>query len=188
MKRIVITVFFLMVLTLFLCGCGENSFLPSDTADGTDTMGGTQTESLAGQTSKSVLVRCGDRSVDPFSGLVGSNGYDSQGNQIFCGEGAGLSDVIERVKENPSLCPSLIVDGAVSVDAPSHYSISSLRIYDLKYQKLDYSVGWDSLYTLPKGEYLIQFSATLDSRKIKTEDDGAYTMDYYGYLFRMIIE
>ena len=176
MKKFLL-MFFAMLLFLTVCGCGEvEPALPDDS-------------DLAGNVSKNVSVLCGDRSVDPFSGLGGTSGYDSQGKQILCGEGFGLYDVIERVKENPSLCPSLIVDGAVSVDAPSQYSISSsLCIYDLKHQKLDYSVGWDSLYTLPKGEYLIQFSATLDSRKIKTEDDGSYTMEYYDYLFRMIIE
>ncbi len=174
MKKILLTAFTVLLL-LTVCGCGETAQkLPNE---------------LAKSIATNVLVRCGDCSVAPFSGLLGSNGYDAQGDQTFCAEGFGLLEVIERVKENPSLCPSLRVDDAVSVEAPSHYNVDSLRIYDLNYQELNYSVGWDSLYTLPEGEYLIRFSASSDSRKIKTDnDDGTYTMDYYQYIFRMIIE
>ncbi|MBQ4322610.1 MAG: hypothetical protein IJC19_01580 [Clostridia bacterium] len=174
MKKILLTVFAVLLL-LTVCGCGETETEPSS---------GNHT---SGSASKDVLVWCGDRSVAPLQGFSGSEKETKEEDGLMCvciADGYGLSKEIPEIKKNPSSCPALIVDAPVSVESSSGRGFGKPRVYDLNYEELNISVSWDSLHTLPEGEYFIHFFSLYE----KEYEDGSNESGAYEHIFRLILD
>ena len=76
---------------------------------------------------------------------------------------------------------------AIEKDEECYGSFASLYdiiTYDLNYEELNISVSWDSLHTLPEGEYFIHFFSLYE----KEYEDGSNESGAYEHIFRLILD
>jgi hypothetical protein len=81
------------------------------------------------------------------------------GELALCGDGHGaywFFDSIYDVKVEDYPC--IVLDGEVTVSARENVQIGAAYIYDLNFEKTEYSGGFEGLSDLPAGEYLVVFT------------------------------
>lgn len=134
-------------------------------------------------------IRSGENKVNPISCYWYGTWYDADGKVTQHADGYGVYRVFE-IDENsdPKYFPTLIRDGDVGVRSTpfNAYISSSVRLFGLDFQQLEYGGGWEGLSELPAGDYLVVYVEEYDGRGCDPEP-REYAITVYECMFRLIV-
>ena len=134
-------------------------------------------------------IRSGENNISPISSFWYGTWYDENGQPTTHADGYGVYWVFEVEENNdPKYFPTLIRDGDVGVRSTpfNAYISSSVRLFGLDFQQLEYSGGWEGLSELPAGDYLVVYVEEYDGRGCDPEP-REYAITVYECLFRLIV-
>ncbi len=132
-----------------------------------------------------VTVSSGEGEVRPLRGLSFINEYVN-GELALCGDGMGVYWFFDDPELDHNDFPCLVLDGEITVSDQGNVHIYGAKLYDLNYEKIDYSGGFEGLSDLPAGEYLVVFDELYDE-SLDDPTSQTYEKVMYENLFKLIV-
>ena len=135
----------------------------------------------------STRILSGDNAIFPIENLLNTTYYENR-QPTLSGCGDGAYEIFYDSQTSLSELPVLVSNGRIEALPPVNVLISRIQVYDVKYQKTDYSIqSFGELATLPTGEYLIVYVETIDGRGCDAEIKD-YWITNNENLFRLVIQ
>lgn len=134
----------------------------------------------------SPIVSSGGSGIQPIETLSYTNEYTIDGESLICADGMGYYGIFSDPETKLTELPVLVAEGKITVTAPEHSKIGSVRVFDTNFEHFEDHSNFDSLHHLPVGEYVIVFFENTDSRN--TNPDGkTYWLTQYENIFRLTV-
>lgn len=134
----------------------------------------------------SAIVSSGDSGIQPIKTLAWSDEYSKDGECQLCSDGMGYYGIFSDPETKLTELPVLVADGKITVTAPEHSEIGSVRVFDTNFEHFEDHSNFDSLHHLPVGEYVIVFFENTDSRKTNP-NEKTYWLTQYENIFRLSV-
>ena len=132
-----------------------------------------------------ITVASGGVGIYPLQGLVYTNQY-LNGELALCGDGNGVYWFFDDPELDHNDFPCLVLNGTVEEYVPTHIQYGGVTLYDLNYERMEYSGGFEGLASLPAGEYLVVFTEYHDT-SINDPDAEEYWKTCFADLFKLIV-
>lgn len=134
----------------------------------------------------SPIVSSGGSGIQPIETLSYTNEYTIDGESLICADGMGYYGIFSDPETKLTEIPVLVAEGKITVTAPEHSKIGSVRVFDTNFEHFEDHSNFDSFHHLPVGEYVIVFFENTDSRK--TNPNGkTYWLTQYENIFRLSV-
>ncbi len=131
-----------------------------------------------------ITVACGEEGVHPIKCPLDTTHYVNGEMQVTgCSEGVWY--LFNNPETDPNDFPTLVLDGIIELYVPTHITYNERpMLYDMNYERIEYSGDFEGLSELPAGEYLVVFSE-YESGEVSNPQD--YWKSHWENLFKLIV-
>lgn len=132
----------------------------------------------------SIVVAIGEESIHPIRCPLSSTHYvNGEMQETGCSD--GVYYLFNNPETNQNDFPVLVLNGKIDLYVPTHITYNErLTLYDLNYDRIEYSGDFEGLSALPAGEYLVVFSE-YESGEVSSPQD--YWKSHWENIFKLIV-